>query len=237
MQNKRLSGLDIFRGYAIVLMVLFHFCFDLNYFKMIHIDMHHDIFWVTSRYFIVILFVFSAGISLKLAHQDTISLQKIKKRVLLLGIASLAVSIGSYVQFPNTWIYFGVLHFMFVSSLLALAFLKVPLLALFTALLIFLGSFMGWFHMHWLYSILQAPLHLPVKYTEDMVKFFPWFGVMLLGISFGGLQLHKKVFEREFFNAPTKINGFFTLLGKNSLVIYLVHQPILFALFLLYKKL
>lgn len=37
----RLQGLDIARGMAIVVMVLFHFCFDLDNFGYVDFDLKH----------------------------------------------------------------------------------------------------------------------------------------------------------------------------------------------------
>ena len=91
MPTTRLVGLDIFRGWAILLMVLFHFSYDLNYFKFIHIQMQIDPFWVYARYVIVSMFLLSVGISLALVHRTHIQWHKVYKRTLLLGGASLLV--------------------------------------------------------------------------------------------------------------------------------------------------
>ncbi len=232
---KRIVGLDIFRGYAILLMIIFHLCFDLNHFNLVNFEIRTDPFWKYFRVVIVSMFLFSAGVSLKLAHYDEISLKALKKRLLILGSASLLVSLGSYMQFPNTWIYFGVLHFILFASIVGLLFVKTSLLSLLAAIAIVTGYHLGYLHTHWLFEILQKPLHLPAGYTEDLVIVFPWMGVFLLGVAFAGYGLHKVVFDRAFFNAPRKINKFFIFLGRHSLVIYLIHQPILFAILYLWK--
>jgi len=134
--NIRLVGLDIFRGLAIILMISFHLSFDLNNFHIISINIRGDEFWKNFRLLIVAMFIFTAGISLKLAHKDSIVFSRVKKRVITLGLASLLVSIGSYSQFPNTWIYFGVLHFILFASLVGLLFLKTKKLAVITGLFI-----------------------------------------------------------------------------------------------------
>jgi uncharacterized membrane protein len=230
--TKRVVGLDIFRGYAILLMVIFHFSFDLNNFDIVALDLQHDLFWHYFRYVIVSMFVFSAGISLFLAYSNGINLKKLTKRVLTLSVASLLVSIGSYTQFPNTWIYFGILHFFLFSSIFGLLFLRLPKLSFFIGVSIIVGYSYGVLHMHWLYNMLKYPLHLPLYYTEDLANIFPWFGVFLLGISFSSYRLQYKIFDNKFFNAKHPLNKFFSFIGKHSLLIYLVHQPILFGLFM-----
>ncbi len=233
---KRIVGLDIFRGYAILLMIIFHFCFDLNHFNLVHIEIRTEAFWKYFRVIIVSMFIFSAGVSLKLAHYKGISLQAVKKRLFILGSAALLVSVGSYMQFPNTWIYFGVLHFILFASIIGIVFVKTPTLSLLVAVGILFGYHFGYLSTHWLFEIVQGPLHLPAGYTEDLVGIFPWMGVFLLGVAFGGYNLHRVVFDNAFFNAPKKIHKLFILFGRHSLLIYLIHQPILFGVLYLWKS-
>ena len=231
----RLQGLDIFRGIAIVLMVVFHFSFDLNNFGILELDLKHGDFWRYFRFLIVSMFVFSAGISLFLAHKNGINWKKVKYRLLILSGASLLVTIGSYSQFPNTWIYFGILHFFLFSSFAGLLFIKIPKISFILGIAVIIGYNFQLINMHWLYNFLQSPLRLPLSYTQDLANVIPWFGVFLLGISFASLNLHKLFFDNFFFNSSHKVNKGFSFLGKHSLVIYLVHQPILFGLFILHK--
>jgi len=231
----RLPGLDIFRGVAILLMVIFHFSFDLNNFHIVDLDLKHGDFWKYFRYFIVSMFVFSAGISLQLANKNGIDLAKLKKRILVLSLASLAVTVGSYTQFPKTWIYFGILHFFLFSSLVGLLFLKLPKLTLMSAVFILLGYNFSFLNMHWLYAVLQEPLSLPSYYTEDLANIIPWFGVFLLGISFTQYGFAQRAFKLSLFEKNNSFNIIFSYIGKHSLIIYLLHQPLLFAIFLSLK--
>jgi uncharacterized membrane protein len=181
------------------------------------------------------MFVFLAGVSLLLANKEGINFPKLKRRVLILFGASLLVSIGSYSQFPNSWIYFGILHFFLFASIFGLFFLKIPKIAFIVGLSIVIGYAFGFLHMHWLFAIVHGPLHLPVKYTEDLANIIPWFGVFLLGVSFASSTLLEKVFNNRFFNSQNSLNRTFSFLGKHSLLIYLLHQPIFFGLFLALK--
>ena len=229
----RLKGIDIFRGWAISLMILFHFFFDLNHFSYIDIEIKSDTFWVSFRLIIVSMFLLTVGMSLKLAHKTIIKWKSIQKRSLLLGSSSILVSIGSYLQFPESWIYFGVLHFVLFSSLVALPFLNYPKVSILLAFSILMGYFLNYFHVQWLFELLVQPLHLPLHHTEDVIRFIPWFSLILFGIATVTLNWHHKLFNNNFFNKKHSLNNLFSFLGKNSLVIYLIHQPILFALFLL----
>jgi uncharacterized membrane protein len=229
----RLKGIDIFRGWAIVLMILFHFFFDLNHFSYIDIDIKHDNFWLSFRLIIVSMFLLTVGISLKLAHKKTINWKIIKKRTFLLGSASLLVTVGSYLQFPESWIYFGVLHFVLLSSFIILPFLNYPKVSIVLGLLILIGYFLDYISMDYLFNLLVTPLHLPLEHTEDVVRIVPWFSVVLFGSTIVTLKWHTKLFDNSFFNRENSLNSFFSLLGQNALIIYLIHQPILFSLFIL----
>ncbi|MEA1983111.1 MAG: heparan-alpha-glucosaminide N-acetyltransferase [Campylobacterota bacterium] len=230
----RVQGLDVLRGYAIVLMVIFHFSFDLNNFGYISTDMKHGLEWRYFRYVIVTMFVFLAGVSLYLANQNGIDFQKAKRRFFTLLAASLLVTIGSYTQFPKTWIYFGILHFFLVASLVGLVFLRLPILSFIVGANIILGYIFGYLSMHWLFELLHAPLHLPVRYTEDLASFVPWFGVFLLGMSFAHYEIFtQRLFNNSFVNQKHRFNDGLSFLGSHSLVVYLLHQPIFFGAFLL----
>ncbi len=234
MKNNRLIELDIFKGYAIVLMVLFHLCYDLNYFKYISIDLHRDTFWILARYVIVTMFLLGVGMSLAIAHQSHVKWTKVRKRIFLLGGASALISIVTYIVFPQSWVYFGILHFILVASLVGLLFLPYPLFSLFVAFIMLIGSQMGWLNMHWLFLFLQEPLHLP-KHTEDLVPFIPWFAVVLIGMALTRYGYHEKVLKNRFFKPTLVHNKTLAVFGRNALMIYLVHQPLFFGLFLLFS--
>jgi len=228
MTKQRIDGLDIFRGWAILFMVLYHFTFDLNHFHFIAIDMNHCLEFLISRYTIMSMFLLGVGMSLTLAHKKGVKWKAIGKRILILGVSSTLVSIATYVEFPNSWIYFGILHFILLASFLALPFLNYPKIALFTAFIILLGSATQLLHMHGVFSFLQPLLHLPPLNSEDLVPLTPWFSVVLLGTVLINYGVHEKIFTHNFFNSKFSWNKALKFMGQNSLLIYLVHQPILF---------
>jgi len=230
MPSNRLVELDIFKGWAIILMVFFHLFYDLNYFHYISISLHHDTFWIVTRYIIVVMFLLGVGMSLAIAHTPKIQWDKIRKRIVILGSASLLISIVTYVVFPHSWVYFGILHFIMFASLLGLVFLRYPLVSLFVAMVILLGSAMEWLNMHWLFLWLKEPLDLP-KYTEDLVPLFPWFAVILIGMASTYYHYHTMILQNIFFKPSFAHNKILAKLGRNALLIYLIHQPILFGSF------
>lgn len=230
MQTKRIDGLDIFRGLAILFMILYHFTYDLNYFRIIHIDLNHTPSFLIIRYTIMSMFLVSVGMSLALAHRKQIKWKAVQKRILQLGLASLAVSIATYIIFPKAWVYFGILHFILFASVISLPLLKFPKTTLTLVIVILLGSASKLLHMHGLYALLQEPLSLP-RHSEDLVPFIPWFAAPLVGILLIHYDLHKKIFTHKIFNVNSNINKILKKMGQNALVIYLIHQPIFFLAF------
>lgn len=220
--SQRYFSLDIIRGIAIVLMVVFHFSFDLNNFKFIDINIYNSSFWHYFRFVIVSMFLLCVGISLYLSNKNGINFSKIKKRFFILILASLAISLSTYVTFPNSWIYFGILHFIAFVSVVGLFFVFIPTLSLLLGLFIIIGWNLNILDMHWLFDVLHEFVNLPAR-TEDSVPLTPWFGVVLLGIYIG---------YKGFFNfkvVENRVTKKIAFLGRHSLVIYLIHQPILFS--------
>lgn len=228
---NRLNGLDAFRGLAIFFMITFHFSYDLHYFGYIKIDTTQSTFFIHYRQLIVNMFLFAVGVSLAIANKNGINWHKVKKRALVLGLTSALISIATYFIFPLSWIYFGVIHFIFVASIVGLAFINRPKLALFSAIAILVAYFGFNITMHPIFIKIAPLLHIPLYHTEDLVPFIPWFSTVLLGIALVGFNLHSKLFKLNSKIAQTKPLKLLQFMGKHSLFIYLIHQPILFGIF------
>lgn len=205
-------------------MLIFHFTYDLHHFGFSDTDTTKVVFWLYLRTFIVTLFMSAVGMSLYIVYAKTFNLKKYKKRLILLAGASSIVSLATYVIFPKTWIYFGVLHMIFVASLIGPFFVKKPNFSGFLGLII-VGIYLAGFRMTALFKLLQEPLHLPLYRTEDLASFVPWFGVVLIGIFIMHHQLIQKIPIRE-----NKFTKRLAWIGQNTLAIYIIHQPVFFAL-------
>lgn len=228
--TRRLPLFDVLRGVAIIAMVAFHLAFDLNYFGIIRADFYTDNGLVATRNAIVAAFLLLVGISMTLALRNGIHWDRYLKRLLLLVLCALAVSLGSWLIFPQSWIFFGVLHFIAAASLIALLFRRFYRANLFLGLaLIFVGLTLahplfdarGW---SWIGLVTTKPI------TEDYVPLLPWFGVVLIGMFLGKLSLRRIDFailaERQ---PTTRVAMTLAWMGRHSLAIYLLHQPLLFA--------
>ena len=226
----RIAALDAFRGIAIVAMIAYHFCFDLRHFGVIRWDFEHDIRWLSARTAILSSFLLIAGISAVLARRNAASDARWLRHVLTIGAAALLVTVGSALVFPNSFIWFGVLHAIAVSLLLARPLIDRSRAAIAIGVVIIAaGLALSSPHfdnrlLGWLGFMTGKPV------TEDYVPLFPWSGVLLLGIA-AGHWLNARGFATiaPLARAPRMLQ----FLGRHGLVVYLVHQPILFGLLML----
>lgn len=231
----RLDGVDLLRGIAIVMMIAYHFCFDLVLFRWAAWPMLADLRWIAWRSVILSSFLLIAGVSLALRQQFRPGWSDFWRRWVQLAGAALLVTLGSAWMFPRTFIYFGVLHHL--ALMLIVARLMQPLglwNAAIGALVVVLGNTVGFAAMNpkwinWIGLITQKP------YTEDYVPIFPWFGVLLIGMALGQFwrvrQFAVPGFARRLRAVlPGAVDRGLTTLGRWSLTTYLVHQPILIGL-------
>ena len=125
------------------------------------------------------------GISLILATANGFNSRRYLRRLAWLSAAAVIVSLSSRILFSDSWIFFGVLHFIFIASILGLAFLRFYWVNLgLGSLLILLGLTLQYplFDHPWLQWV-GLMTHKPI--TEDYVPLLPWFGVVLLGLFLG----------------------------------------------------
>lgn len=222
---QRIQWVDGIRGFAIVLMVIFHFCYDLRYFGYVDWNVPNGSSWWPFRYVILTLFIFTLGMSLSLAHGQGIRWRKYLVRLAQMALAAGAITIMSLFMFPGAWIYFGILHFLVFASIVGLAFVTSPIAALAAGLIILLMYWSEVVGNRWPFDLMVwVPAH-----TEDYVPIFPWAGVALLGVA-AGQFLPLAVMQKWFNWLPGQV----VWMGRHGLIIYLVHQPILFAGFYLF---
>jgi len=226
--KKRYFELDLLRGLAVVLMVVFHFGYDLALFGYASYETTRDSEWIVFRGVVLSMFLLAVGMSSYLAYSTGINWKKLWMRSFKLLIVSLMISLGSYLVFPDQWIYFGVIHFILIATIGSLAFLRSPNLSLVIGFGIIGTYVLGYFHLDSLLEYTQKCCFIP-KNTVDIVSFTPWFGVVLIGV----FVMHKDYFGIRI--KESKAGTGLAFLGKHSLLIYLFHQPILFAIFNMIK--
>ena len=228
--RPRFDRLDALRGAAIVWMALFHFSFDLSYFRFTQQDFYLDPFWTVQRSCIVTLFLFCAGIGQAVAWQQRQGWSRFWRRWALVAGCALLVTLGSAWMFPRSYISFGVLH--------AIA-----------LMLIITRSTARWGAWLWLLGLIALLLPLFIQHpffdsrltdwvgftthrptTEDYVPLFPWLGVMWCGVAAGQWLLRRRPLWLTGFTPP--VLRPLAALGRWSLSFYMLHQPVLIGLLL-----
>jgi len=184
----RFWEVDLLRGCAILLMVLYHLVFDLNYFAVYDIDVSSG-FWLAVARLSASLFLLLVGLSLTLSHsrsrllgqEDRFPFRLLKRSAWILGLA-LGVTVVTYLFLGKGFIVFGVLHLIGLSLLLAYPFLRLHgANFIFGLLFILLGIYLQKIGVSfpWLLWLGLAP---PGFYSVDYFPVFPWFGLILLGM-------------------------------------------------------
>ncbi|MFL5783241.1 MAG: heparan-alpha-glucosaminide N-acetyltransferase [Bacteriovoracaceae bacterium] len=223
MKDTRVPYLDILRAVAVIWMIIFHATYDMRMFNYNHIDFG-DGFWYAFPRVIAGTFLFCVGIALNYTHAGKVSTKAIIKRLKKLGLAALAVSIGTYFFNQSQWVFFGTLHCILAGSLLGAFFVHRRRAALIVMLMIMVLQYVVGFDIKWVSSIIQKP-------SMDFIPIYPWFWVVLMGILVGPYLSRSAILMRM------KTPKFFDFLGRHSLAIYLLHQPLLFGALFLYQYL
>jgi len=240
--GERFDRLDALRGLAIVWMALFHFCFDLNHYRLLQPVQHFlsDPFWTMQRAAIVTLFLLCAGLGQAVALAAGQRRQRFLRRWLQVAACAVAVSAGSAWMFPRSWISFGVLHGI-ALMLLLLRWTVPPLLRRWGAIswqvplcLAVLGTLACWaprwlaqplFNSRWLN---WTGLVTELPFTEDYVPVLPWLAVVLWGCAVGlWLLAHRRHWLSG--GVPVALRPL-AVLGRWSLSFYMLHQPVLIGL-------
>jgi uncharacterized membrane protein len=223
----RIALVDGARTVAIALMLGYHFCFDLRHFGVIAADFEHDPFWLASRGVILTSFLLLVGVSLALAEIARVPAAQFWRRIAVVAAAALAVSAVSLAVFPRSFIYFGVLHCIAVTSVLARPHANKPWVALVAGLVIIVSG------MLLTHPAFDARALSPIGFaarkplTEDYVPLFPWSGVVLVGIAAGhalAVAPLRPLVDR------IAVPHWLSWPGRHSLLLYLIHQPVFFGI-------
>lgn len=223
---RRIVIIDILRFIAIVAMILFHIAYDLATFYHYLLDYERG-FW---KFLQVVLagglFIFVSGWTAVLGRRNLKNLMKI-------AVCALLITIVTRYQFGSMYVRFGVLHFILVANLIYLTVLhrfNNCFLSILAVVVMYLSK-----HVHKLYVEHEYLVWLdiaPIEYQSvDHYPLLPWLGVFIAGIICGrckNIQILSNT-TIEFIGLD-----FIKKCSKHSLAIYILHQPIILLLLLIY---
>lgn len=247
--SPRIWEVDAWRGVAIIMMVIYHLMWDLYAFAGVNVALGRG-FWFYFQRTTATSFIFLVGVSLMLSYYRASATEGGEQglywkffqrglKIFAIGmIITVVILIVSAVQPGFTGrIDFGILHFIGVSIILAYPFMRIrwPWVNLIVAALLYTtGRIIETIPaqgMAWVWLGFQP-------YNYYYLDYFPlvkWFSVTLVGI-FVGQTLYAQ--GRRRFDLPD-LSVFFPInllrfLGRRSLLIYVIHQPILIGLLFLF---
>ncbi len=244
----RFPLVDQVRGFAVMAMILFHLTYDLKAFGTDAVRSALELpgwYWMSAPRIIGGLFFLVLGVSSWLQFRNVgknpswLTFVKRGGRVFLIG---LLITVITAFASPGSPILFGVLHCIGLTTMLLYPFLAVPRIAK-TGWLIGLGllivSIGVWLApLRFSFSWLLWLGFMPATGTGgDWYPLIPWFGVSLLGIAIG-----KRIYPASVAPVtavatqpapPSNLSSrpsFLGAVGRNALIIYVLHQPLLLAL-------
>lgn len=233
----RLWEVDAARGVAILMMAVYHTVFDLYAYGGYEIDAVGG-GWARFADLTAGSFLFLVGASLAISAErdflregETRFVRYLQRGLKVFAFGMLLTVV--FLAFGMGYVVFGILHLIGVSVVLAYPLLR------YRALNLVLGAgvfALGLYVLRltdtglqpdspWLLPLGFAPENL---YMPDYRPLLPWFGVVLLGLGLGNFVYGRG--GRLVRRAAPRATAPLTFLGRHSLLVYLVHQPIILAL-------
>lgn len=241
----RFIEIDLLRALAIAMMVAYHACFDLAAFRGWPLDPYSGglkLLAVATAS----LFLMLSGASAVLLRQNMLRRDagwreiflRFWRRGLWVLACGMTVSLATLLFDPSTYVRFGILHLIGVALILMPAVLPLgPWNMAAGAMFILAGPWLAAWHS-------PSPLLLPLGIhgtefaTLDYFPVFPWLGVVLAGTGLGHLLYARPgKLSSPGGGLRTALDGLWesrtatwiSFPGRHSLLIYMVHQPLLMA--------
>ena len=236
-KRERIWELDALRGFCILCVIFIHFMFDLVYFAALPITFHPVYLFIQN--YGGVIFVILSGLCATLSSRSF-------RRGLLVFICGMLITLVTWAMVKlcmaadDVIVRFGVLHLLGICMMLYPLYKKLPTPAL--ALLGVCLVICGYTAVH---TVVETHLLFPFGFvypgfsSGDYFPLLPHLGWFMLGSVLGRtLYREKKTLlpgkAKDFF-----LIRFFRFCGRQSLWIFLLHQPVVYGLLelvLLFKK-
>ncbi|MBI4182121.1 MAG: DUF1624 domain-containing protein [Candidatus Aenigmarchaeota archaeon] len=221
----RFWTLDALRGVALCMMLLSNALFDLALFG------GRPEFaaggWLLFARATATLFILVAGVSLTLKyrkHRQDRYPAFLRRAAKVFG-AGLLITAVTVLLVPGQYVAFGILHLIGFGTLLALPLLARPRLALLAGVLLLAA---GLLPVSLPAGLLWVGFPLAGYQSVDYTPLIPWLGILLLGAA-AGHALFPGGRPRKPVSPPPLPGRALAFLGRHTLLLYLVHQPLLVA--------
>ncbi len=231
---KRYPELDFLRGAAVLAMIGYHVCFDLSFYYGYDLGMTG----LLSAFFArttASLFLFLTGICFVISYERTVPAERMKKylkRAVIVLSGAMIVTLVTWLLDPTTFVVFGILHLIGAATFMQ--YLVRPL----RRWNIILGTVLSTTGLYLPTGNVMTALLLPFGIMHqgfmsvDYYPLLPWLGPISIGMGIGDLLYIPKRSESLSFFEKCQWPSWLLWIGKKSLLIYFVHQPI--ALLLLW---
>lgn len=248
--SSRYWEIDTWRGIVVITMIIFHLMWDLWFFRVMPELVLYAGFWKYFQRFTACSFVFLAGVSLSIVYRRAPEFSRYLKRGAYVFACGVIFSLAVWL-FQIGYVHFGVLHMVGLSTILAYPLLRFKWLNVFLWLVFFvIGGILllpeqvtWWLQSLSVEQLLGMSIQVdtnnwvwlgitPARYAPvDFFPLFPYFGLVLLGVGIGNMLYTEngRVFSLPDLSGLLPVR-FLRFLGSHSLPIYMVHQPILFAI-------
>lgn len=232
LHSHRLSSLDLLRGLALLGMITYHAAYDLDLYKNAPIDAL-DGGWLLLARSTAVLFLLVSGAVIVVAEERLQPLQPSERhlrrlrRFGLTATAAMLVSVVTFAVEPESYVRFGILHLLAVTRLLLPCVLSLRLRMLPLGIAVASTAVLGPWTTD---TALLLPIGAvpPGFVSVDYFPLLPWFGICLIGAGLMHLQAVRTACARPLPRAlPLR---FCETAGRHTLLIYLIHQPMLFLL-------
>mgnify|MGYP001345057375 FL=1 len=216
----RIDELDSLRATALVMMLVLNFVTDLNHFGIMNTETGDQWWWMAR--IAASLFVGISGVSYFLAHRLEYDFTKTSGRTKRLIFWAFVITIITYIFEPSAYVRFGVLHLLALASIVAFPVARKPEFALGIGLILLIIPLSSNSNLVWL------GLRETGFIAVDYFPLNPWLGIFFIGLALASriYPEGKPLIEIQW---PEKWLWF----GRNTLTIYVIHQPILIGLLVL----
>lgn len=236
--SVRYHLIDVLRGFALVNMVIFHLMYDIFNIFSAGTGWNSEPLTIIWERFICCSFIILSGVSFNFSHRPF-------KRGMILNACGFLITIVTVLVIPSQAVWFGILNFLGCAMMLAYPLKEYlekikPVVGAVCSLLLFAllygvpDGYVGFFGIElfrlpeFLYGIKAlAFIGFPSAdfHSTDYFPIIPWIFLFIFG--YFAWRAIKNCNADRFFKRRIP---FFDFIGRHTLIIYILHQPIIMGI-------